>query len=1113
MCLLASGLCAPAPARAADSAFVGVLAIALEDGVAKQLGLSEQIKNQLLDVARRREDEATDLVLQIRDLPQAEQTARLAPFVQESERLGLALLSDQQRQMLQRIRISRAGMVTLGEPAVAEQLALTDQQKATVKKLLEERAAGLKGRDQQRGTAQAELERRLAGLLTPSQRAAWEGLASATPPADSQARKVANGASAPGTAPPPPKPSDMPPTGPSPTPSAADKPAGDGKLRFQFRFAPWKDVLDWFASQAGLSLVLDVAPQGTFNYTDPREYTPAEAIDLLNSVLLTKGYTLVRRDRMLLVINLEDGVPPNLVTRVTVEDLDKRGEYELVSCLFPLTKTTPEEVEAEVAKLIGPQGSLVVLLKSRQMLVTETAGKLRTIRTVIQSMENPTAGKSAPVRVFELKSVTADEFLAIARTLLGLPGEQNEMADGSLRIAVDPLQARMFVSGKPEQVERFEEILKLVDLPGSGGRAAGALESPQLEVYAVDAADPTTALDVLRTLLAGLPDVRLTTDPVTGNLIALGRPAEHATIKATLAQLQREAKRVDVIPLRRVDPETAKAAINKLFGGSGDDKHKNAPIVDADSATGQLILRGTENQLAQIRALLEKMGELTAGADPTATGQGNVRVLPFAGRPAREALEQVQLLWPTMRKNQIRVVTPSATIPLLRPSQPRPDALPDPAPAKPPQNKSASQPSRADRWWDYVSAAPQTAWEQTCCLLAGPASWRAASLLCAGAPAADTSKPAAPPAAPRKAGDPADILVSSGPGGIVIASEDREALDDFERLLRTVLEQRRMGPQLPTVFYLRYARAEVAADLLQQVLSGESTESKSSGGGGSLLGDLASTAFGEVGGGLVSGLLGLGGGSSSRAVSSAAVSITPDTRLNALIVHASPRDLETIEELLKVIDQQSSPETVQTAGKPQRIPVFNTSAEEVANVVRQIYASRLAPTAGTPQQPSPEEFIRALRGGRTRDSAKAKAVQEQQKMAIGVDPRSNSLIVSAPEALFQEVKSLVEELDRAGLEVDSAVGVVSIKGTNSRALHQALSAIIGDSLRTTRPPAPQGTTTPGQQGSSRGDTRDPFRQQRMQLFNALQGVGPGAFGPGGGPGTMGRPGFSGRPGR
>ena len=65
-------------------------------------------------------------------------------------------------------------------------------------------------------------------------------------------------------------------------------------------------------------MLLDAPPPGTFNYTDGREYTPAEAIDLINSVLLTKGYTLVRRDRMLLLVNLEDGVPPNLVTSVPV---------------------------------------------------------------------------------------------------------------------------------------------------------------------------------------------------------------------------------------------------------------------------------------------------------------------------------------------------------------------------------------------------------------------------------------------------------------------------------------------------------------------------------------------------------------------------------------------------------------------------------------------------------------------------------------------------------------------------------------------------------------------------------------------------------------------------
>ena len=67
------------------------------------------------------------------------------------------------------------------------------------------------------------------------------------------------------------------------------------KLRFNFRFQKWADVLDWFARQAGMALVMDQPPQGAFTYSDNRAYSPTEAIDLLNSVLLTKGFTLLQR--------------------------------------------------------------------------------------------------------------------------------------------------------------------------------------------------------------------------------------------------------------------------------------------------------------------------------------------------------------------------------------------------------------------------------------------------------------------------------------------------------------------------------------------------------------------------------------------------------------------------------------------------------------------------------------------------------------------------------------------------------------------------------------------------------------------------------------------------
>jgi len=184
---------------------------------------------------------------------------------------------------------------------------------------------------------------------------------------------------APGDLPETPAESSEGPAAPQATPPDGSKPQ---TLRFSFSYQPWADVLEWFAEQNDLSMVLDTAPSGTFNYRDNREYTPAEALDLLNSVLLTKGYTLVRRDRMLFVVNLEDGIPPNLVPTVRVEDLDKRGEFELVSVVFPLQKVSPAEAEEEITKLIGPPPSSVQALeKSRQVMVTATAGRLRVIRS------------------------------------------------------------------------------------------------------------------------------------------------------------------------------------------------------------------------------------------------------------------------------------------------------------------------------------------------------------------------------------------------------------------------------------------------------------------------------------------------------------------------------------------------------------------------------------------------------------------------------------------------------------------------------------------------------------------------------------------------------------
>ncbi|NMC20315.1 MAG: hypothetical protein GYA33_07825, partial [Thermogutta sp.] len=305
-------------------------------------------------------------------------------------------------------------------------------------------------------------------------------------------------------------------------------------------------------------------------------------------------------------------------------------------------------------KLLGPQGSVLVLPKSKQLFVTETAGKLRTIRRVIDAIENPEAA-SDNVRVIQVNPSTVDQVLNIVRQMFQIPVDQNATEDGNLRFALDPGGARLLVTGTPDMLDRFAKVVEAADPTASGDYHSGIDSTPQLEVYPVTAADPQAVLEVLQTLLVGMPDVRLAIDPKTGNLIAFARPAQHATIRATLQQLQGEAGQVEVIPLRVVDPQLAVLAINKLFGAA-DGSNVNAPTVDADVMTRQLLIRGSRAHIEQIRDMLRKMGEPEPG---TGSGSMNlIRTIPMSPDVAEAMLRELQTVWPSIRENRLQVITP-----------------------------------------------------------------------------------------------------------------------------------------------------------------------------------------------------------------------------------------------------------------------------------------------------------------------------------------------------------------------------------------------------------------------------------------------------------------------
>ncbi|MDR0871666.1 MAG: hypothetical protein LBN39_12830 [Planctomycetaceae bacterium] len=847
------------------------------------------------------------------------------------------------------------------------------------------------------------------------------------------------------------------------------------KLRFNFRYTPWKDVIEWFADQAGLSLQADNVPSGSLNLTDSQSYTPTEALDVLNSYLLFKEYTIIRKGKSMFVIYLQDGIPPNLLEPVDAKELDDRGKYEICRCVFKLNRTTPDIIQAEAEKLLGPQGSIVALPKSQQIVITETAGTLRAIRDIIRRIDDPDEVAAGNVNIIEMKNLSADEALGIMRKLLVI--DEN---DTSLRTAVDASGTKIWMSGRADMVEKAKDMIKTID--GSYESKSALLEGqPQFEVYDTGTADPAAVLAVLQTLLAGVPDIRLSLDTKTGGVAALGRPANHATIKETIKQMQLNVPQVEVIPLKRISPASAVENIKKFFattsasditatsssGSKTAAAGLPAPTVEADVSARQIIVRGTVSQIADIRSLLLKLGE--DGTAGKVVSGATIRSIPLSPAATALVLDQLKDVWSKVESNELKVVAPSAIVPSRSVNEIQPKV-----------EKPVEKKNNVDELIDKTFEKNSTF---------RPAARPGAVYHPVKYQAEEEHQPVYQPIQEQPRGQAAQaaetkapVVVSAGPNGLRISSSDPEALDKLEELIRMLSDETVLGRTSMVVYYLKNSTAEVVVQALNSLLGSGASASTGVSGAGSV--DTSSVFEAEHRAEILGMLT-----PNNSIEKTGTVTISPDSRLNALLIQANPVDHKTIEKLLTILDKADTADDVMIRPKARLIPLQNMRAEDAKATVETAFSARIqsgsggsstSPTSsrtgstgssrggfgggqppmmmgggppgmggmggmppGGPGMMFQQIMSQMNRGGSTT------AKEQEAKMTLAVDARSNSLIVTSPESLYLEVREFVETLDEMAVQAETVVEVVNPKNVSTDLVRQTISNLAGDSVKFT----------------------------------------------------------------
>lgn len=882
------------------------------------------------------------------------------------------------------------------------------------------------------------------------------------------------------------------------------KPDADGKVKFNLKGQPWPDVLDWLGETSQKSLDWQELPNDYLNLVTQQSYTIDEAHDLLNRHLLSRGFTMLTHGETISVVNVTK-INPGMVPRVEPDDLATLPDHDFVKTSFPLAWLLADQAETELKPMLSPNGKLTHLTNTNRLEAMDSVKNLREVWTVIQE-EQSGGKQEQLVREFKLKHTKATEVLDQLHVLLGInkPNSQKKRSGsssggggmdpnmmmqfqqqmqqmmqqmqqqaaqqgqagagakpkpGEVRLLANERENSILATAPPDKMAIVSQAVKTLDVQATQEHLLQNLQ--RMQVYRLSGLDPQSLVDLLEEVGNLDPTTKLQIDGKNKSIVVYASLADHLTIKMLVEKLDGTGRKFQVIPLRKLAADYVAGTIEFMMAGGEKDKNqgRSNPFyfdygynpygmsrstqtdssdkfrVDADVENNRLLLWANDIEVREIENLLMKLGEIA----PPGGNRNTMRTLDSLDpEDSEKLLERIRRIWPGISPNEL-IIEDAGPAPRSR--RPEPNESPETsAPRKESSEKKPATKTKNSKPGSPKKTVPPSARAAT--------QPKAHEVLLAVADTSDDESEvevtaprqprqrvdAAPPEQPRPQA-PAPVRIRRGPDGrLVLESQDTEALDRLEELLHESAPPKRDYK----VFYLKHSTTWAYSVELSLKDFFEEDKKKSGNNnfnpfyGYRMGGDTAQD-------------------SSRRLSKRKALKFISDSDSGTIIVQgADAQQLKIIEELINIYDQPLATDGKQVR-KTQIFTLKYSKATVLAEAVKDVYRDLLSTNdkayqnqQGKEGQKPPERNYTFVYGNaESGDKSKQETpIKFKGLVSLGVDDISNTIIVSAPESLLENIEQLIEQLDRAAQPTNS-VQVVKLDGKiNSADLQKRLSKIL-----------------------------------------------------------------------
>jgi general secretion pathway protein D len=163
---------------------------------------------------------------------------------------------------------------------------------------------------------------------------------------------------------------------------------GNPLITLNFHDAPIDTVLDHLSQVAGFVIVKEPTVDGRITVLSKQPITPDQAVQLLDSVLKTQGFTAIEMDDRILKITTIDAAKRQDVPVRFGEDPDQIAESdELITQVIPVKSVDAVKLKTDLQNLVSPNADVTANAGSNSIIITDTSADVRRVVEIISNLD------------------------------------------------------------------------------------------------------------------------------------------------------------------------------------------------------------------------------------------------------------------------------------------------------------------------------------------------------------------------------------------------------------------------------------------------------------------------------------------------------------------------------------------------------------------------------------------------------------------------------------------------------------------------------------------------------------------------------------------------------